>query len=48
MNKFVLRVPSGTQSVDKALFQNRENITGITNKVIEMTDNHVINDFRTP
>ena len=48
MNKFVLRVPSGTQSVDKALFQNRENITGINNKVIEMTDNHVINDFKTP
>ena len=40
--------PDGAQSVDKALFQNRENITGITNKVIAKTDNHVINDFKAP
>jgi len=38
----------GTQSVDKALLQNRENIIGITNKVIAKTDNHVINDFKAP
>ena len=40
--------PMGTQSVDKALLQNRENIIGITNKVIAKTDNHVINDFKAP